>query len=113
MKNALAVVALASFISAACRAASPAPPVPDGLLACRKLQDEGERVRCYDAQIDRMSAAAATGPAVTRAAPAPTAPQAVASQAPATLAGSAAPKQADSTARFGQETLPPTARPKP
>jgi len=113
MKNALAVVALASFISAACRAASPAPPVPDSLLACRKLQDEGERVRCYDAQIDRMSAAEATGLAVTRAAPAPTAPQAVASQAPATLAGSAAPKQADSTARFGQETLPPTARPKP
>jgi len=113
MKNALAVVALASFISAACRAAGPAPPVPDSLLACRKLQGEGERVRCYDAQIDRMSAAAATGPAVTRAAPAPTAPQAAASQAPATLAGSAAPKQADSTARFGQETLPPTARPKP
>jgi hypothetical protein len=115
MNNGLAVIALASFINAVCRAASPAPPVPDSLLACRKLQDEGERVRCYDAQIDGMSAAAATGPAVTRAAPAPTAPKAAAGPAAPTNrpAQAAAAKQVDSTARFGQETLPPTARPKP
>jgi len=98
MKNAFAVVALAAFVSGVCRGASPAPPVPDNLLACRKLQDQGERVRCYDAQIDTMSAGAPPAPAVTR----PSAPQ----------AASAAAKQPDSTARFGQETLPPTARPK-
>jgi len=112
MKNALAVVALASFINAVCHAASPAPPVPDSLLACRKLHDEGERVRCYDAQIDRMNAAATPGPAVTRAVP--TEPKAAGSAAPSPPAPSAVPgRQAESGARFGQETLPPTARPKP
>jgi hypothetical protein len=116
MKNTLAVVALASVISAACRAASPAPPVPDTLLACRRLPDEGERVRCYDAQIDKLNAAAAAGPAVTRAAP--TAPKAAGSAAtPNSPAPPAAPavaaKQVDSTAKFGRETLPATARPKP
>ncbi|MDB6013410.1 MAG: hypothetical protein JWL65_5660 [Gammaproteobacteria bacterium] len=59
MKNMLATVALASFISAACRAAGP-PLVPENLLACRKLPSESERVHCYDSQIDRMSAVAAS-----------------------------------------------------
>ena len=114
MKNTLVIVTLTSFIAAACRAASPAPPVPDNLLACRKLADEGERVRCYDTQIDKMSGAPGTAPAVTRAAP--TAPKAAGS-APAPNPPPAPPavtaKQADSTAKFGRETLPPTARPKP
>ena len=102
MKNRLVIVTLTSCIAAACRAASPAPPVPDNLLACRKLHDEGERVRCYDTQIDKMNAAPTAVPAVTRATP--TAPKA---SAPA------APVAPPSEAKFGQETLPPTARPKP
>jgi hypothetical protein len=88
VKNILVIVALASFISAACRAASP-PLVPENLLACRKLPSESERVHCYDSQIDRMSAVAA------------------AKEPPAHVASS----QVASTAGFGQETLPPAARP--
>jgi hypothetical protein len=88
VKNMLATVALASFISAACRAAGP-PLVPENLLACRKLPSESERVHCYDSQIDRMSAVAAS------------------KEPPAQVASS----QVASTAGFGQETLPPAARP--
>jgi hypothetical protein len=89
VKSMLATVALASLISAACRAASP-PPVPENLLACRKLPSESERVHCYDSQIDRMSAVAASS-----------------NEPPAHVASS----QVSSTAAFGQETLPPAARP--
>lgn len=52
--NKLAIVALASCIVPLCRAASP-PQVPDSLLACRKLQDDGARVRCYDTQIAKLT----------------------------------------------------------
>lgn len=62
MKNALAIVVLASCIAPLCRAASP-PPVPESLLACRKLEDDGERVRCYDAQIAKLIAPTGTAPA--------------------------------------------------
>jgi len=58
MKKTLALVALASCVSAPAGAASP-PPVPENLQACSKLSDAGERVRCYDAQIAAMNAAAA------------------------------------------------------
>lgn len=60
MKHAVVVLAVTSCIVSLCRAATP-PPVPEGLLACRKLQDDGERVRCYDAQIAKL-----TGEAVAR-----------------------------------------------
>jgi hypothetical protein len=134
MKNALALVALASCITAACRAATP-PPVPENLLACGKLQDPGERVRCYDTQIAAMKAAAAAAPTAAASAPAtsnsapviatsapavttsvlavPTSvPGAAVSRAPrsAPTSASAAPSQS-SEAQFGQELLPPTARP--
>jgi hypothetical protein len=115
MKNTVAIVALASCITALCRAASP-PPVPDTLLACRKLPADSERVRCYDAQIDKMSAAAASAAPVTQAPPtAPKAAPALAASAPprnaSTAAATAASTQPASTAAtFGQETLPPTAR---
>jgi hypothetical protein len=83
MKNALAVLAVTSCIVPLCRAATP-PPVPESLLACRKLQDDGERVRCYDAQIAKLVAPAA----------------------------GAATAVSSSAARFGAETLPPAAQPK-
>lgn len=118
MKNTLAIVALASCITALCRAASP-PPVPESLLACRKLPDEGQRVRCYDAQIDKMSAPVASGSAPPQAAPRARAAVAapVGSTGSAAAPGSAATTataatQPSATARFGQETLPPTARAK-
>jgi hypothetical protein len=104
MKNALALVALASCVTALCRAASPSP-VPENLLACRKLQDESERVRCYDAQIDKLTGLAANTPAPAQAAP--NAPVAAKASAPSAAAAS---KQS-ATAKFGEETLPPTSRP--
>jgi len=81
--DAFVIVAVISSVVPLCRAAS-APPVPPSLLACRNLQDDGERVRCYDTQIAKL-----TGEAVARS----------------TAATSTA-------ARFGQETLPPAAQPK-
>lgn len=92
MKKTLAIVTLASCVAAICRAASP-PAVPDNLLACRKLQDESERARCYDAQIDKMSAPAA-------------APARAAAPTPAMAAS----KQS-SAAKFGEEQLPARSRP--
>jgi hypothetical protein len=102
MKNALAVLAVTSCIVPLCRAATP-PPVPESLLACRKLQDDGERVRCYDAQIAKLAAPGA-GSAPARAAQ--TAPE------PAAATPGAATAAASSAARFGEETLPPAAQPK-
>jgi hypothetical protein len=78
MKKAFAVVALLSTV---CQGAT----VPDSLLACRKVTNEAERVRCYDTQIDKMSAPT---PAVIRSTP------------------------MEPAAKFGKETLPMAARPK-
>jgi hypothetical protein len=83
------IAALASCFTVVCRTASPTP-VPEKLLACSKLQDASERVRCYDAQIAAMNAQAA----------APSVPAA------------SAPEQR-STTQFGEELLPVTARTKP
>jgi hypothetical protein len=108
----LAIVALASFISAACGAASP-PLVPESLLACRQLPTESERVHCYDSQVD--SAVAASSPAGVQTAP--TAPKIAVTPAGATAPQNEPPahvasSQVASTGGFGQETLPPAARPK-
>ena len=113
MKNALAIVALTSGLSIAARAESP-PAVPESLLACAKLQDSAERVRCYDAQVAAMqqagkgAAAAAPAPTAARApAPVPVPPNPASTAAPVnaatpaartaeTNAGSAAPRSAQS-----------------
>ena len=123
MKNALTIVALASCITAACRAATPAP-VPENLLACGKLQDPGERVRCYDTQIAAMKASSTATPAKTAAPPPPAAstrPAAGTAAAPAasssampTASGTppAAPVTAvPSAAQFGEENLPRASHP--
>ncbi len=123
MKSPIALAALASCFSAASHAASP-PPVPENLQACSKLQDAGERVRCYDAQIAAMNAAAATStPAsVETATPPATSTPTTAAATPAapTLRRSAPPPTAAATtpqqsaqAKFGQEFLPANARPAP
>jgi hypothetical protein len=120
MKNTLVIATLASCVTALCRAAGPTP-VPENLLTCRKLPDANERVRCYDAQIDKMSASA-----VARSAPAQPAPTASAaaqvpapgavplsSTAPRSAPGAATASNQPSTGQFGEETLPPAVRPKP
>jgi hypothetical protein len=72
MKTALIAAALASTFATASQAAP--PPVPQNLLACSKLQDASERVRCYDAQIAAMNSAAAPQAPTAPAAPTPAAP---------------------------------------
>jgi hypothetical protein len=88
VKYGVAIAALTSCFAAVCRTASPAA-VPENLVACSKLPDPGERVRCYDTQIAAMIAQGAH-----TAAPAATAP-----------------KQ-PSNATFGEELLPLTSRSK-
>jgi hypothetical protein len=126
MKNAVALLALASCFTALCRAADPAP-VPENLLACGKLQDPGERVRCYDTQIAAMKSSAGSPSATnstvapTSAAPAtPAAAPAPAAAAPATAAPRSAPASApparerpSAAGRFGEEFLPLSSRPAP
>ncbi len=107
MKQSLVLVALASCVTAAADAVS--PPVPDNLQACSKVPDAGERVRCYDAEIAKMNAAAASTAAGVSRAPATST---AAGAAPPPVAA-AAPRAASpsTTAKFGEETLPATARP--
>jgi hypothetical protein len=113
MRTALAVIALASCLTAVSRAESP-PPAPESLLACSKLQDPAERVRCYDAQVAAMNSQAAPAPA----------PPAVSSSPASSLPATAAPKaptnppvaapantQKSAEARFGAEDLPLEQRP--
>lgn len=134
MKNALVALAVASCLAAAADAASP-PPVPESLLACARLKDATERVRCYDAQVAALSrstkgtpaedaaASRATAPAPIAASPVPTVTR-LPSKAPASAAApeaaAAAPVQASaavpdraSAARFGEEFLPLSERPAP
>jgi len=118
MKHTLAIVAVISTIVPLCQAASPLP-VPESLLACRKLQDDGERVRCYDAQIAKLIApasAAGSAPAISSAPVASQAPAHPGPAAPAAPTASAAPAAqtaaTSSAATFGAETLPPAAHPK-
>jgi hypothetical protein len=90
MKNALAFATVASCVAALCHAAG--PPVPENLLACSKMQDAAERVRCYDAQIAAMSTATGTTPAPpSTAAPAPAAPTLAPTAASAATRAPAAP----------------------
>src|SRR5690348_16514258 len=109
MKHTLAIVAVISTTVHLCQAASPLP-VPESLLACRKLQDDGERVRCYDAQIAKLIAPASAAGSAPAIGSAPVASQAPAHPGPAAPAAQTAP--ASSAATFGAETLPPAAHPK-
>jgi len=90
MKHALALAALASCLTNAAHAAPPPPPVPENLLTCRKLQDDSERVRCYDKEIEKLTRSAA----------------------PPSLPSTAAATKESAAAQFGQDTLPAAARPK-
>ncbi len=137
MKSPIAIVAVASCLTAACRTASP-PPVPASLLACGKMQDADERVRCYDTQIAAMNrsatpASAGSGAAPTVPTPAPAAAASAASTAAApTASGTAAPPASTAAAaapaasaapapatpsnrslvaEFGAEQLPASERP--
>ena len=105
MKNTLSALGLAIFIATPLHGATP-PPVPENLLACGKLTDAGERVRCYDAQIAAMK----------QQSTAPAAPVVAAPAAPsATPRGEAAPapKVAAPAVQLGDELLPRSARKTP
>ncbi len=129
MKSPIAIVALASCLTAACRTERP-PPVPENLLACGKVQDSDARVRCYDTQIAAMNRSATARPASAGAAaniPAPAASSAAASAAPAPAAAEpaaasapaqpaaapaqTAPSQSALVKEFGSEQLPASERP--
>ncbi len=129
MKHAPILLALASCVVSAGHAASP-PAAPESLLACSRISDPGERLRCYDAQVP------AAGPAVTPPAPAVTSrppkaaaesaapavtappptvippPQAVAGGAAAAAASVPPPAPATPQAKFGADDLKQSARPK-
>jgi hypothetical protein len=138
MKNALAFVAIASCVSALCRAAAP-PSLAESLQSCAKMADVTERVRCYDA-VAAQTAASPSNPIVPPAARVaappsirtlpPVTPPPAARTAPATGAapsaaaskGSSVPPPASATAaptgagaggEFGKEQLPKRSRPAP
>lgn len=87
MKKALAIVGLASCFATTGHAADTSQ-VPEGLLACAKIQDAAARVRCYDAQVAAMKKA--SGRASPAAAPAASERAAAASSAAAPAAGAPA-----------------------
>jgi hypothetical protein len=99
MRRAPTVIAAVSCFVAVCEAATPAQ-VPDNLLACSRLQDPGERVRCYDKQIADMKAAAASSAPAPAPAPAAGAPAgaATAGSTPASSPAVVAPTPAQSAA---------------
>jgi len=111
MKHTILWLAVAAGVAGAAKAAT-APVAPENLLACARMPDPGERLRCYDTQMAAMEATPATAPpAAVEAAPraqiiAP--PVATAPPSPA-----AAPASAPTVEqKFGAESLPPTARSK-
>lgn len=111
MRNVLFIVALASCLPGICQAAG-AEPTSEALLACSKLQDPAERVRCYDTQVATLKPAASAPVAPAVPAPVPsTASHSSASAVPA--AAAQAQKQAAPgapTPEFGAEQLPMAAR---
>ncbi len=140
MRFALAVAALGGcwgFATLASGASGASSTLPESLLACAKLQDANERVRCYDAQIAAVSrsqphpapapAALPAAPAGAAAAmPAQAAARASGANAPAVSSGLPRPLGAPSppgqprsageepsAAHFGEELLPQSLRPSP
>lgn len=136
-KKVCTILALASCCTAAARAADP-PAVPESLLACSKLEDPGDRVRCYDAQIAPSNASPPATPAPSGASAPVTAPGALATSpnavspaaAPAPIAPAVAPAAAAvapaaavvppkepaaapaiTAKQFGSDSMPASARP--
>lgn len=107
MRIALGVAALAACL-AGCHGGSP-QLVSAGLLACGKIQDAGERVRCYDAQVAAMkhrAAATSTPPPVSLrpAAPAQAAAAPKAQTRPLVAVAATTP-ESSLDAQFGAEEL--------
>lgn len=130
MKSIVLIVALASCIATAASHAASSPQVPDAFLACSKLEDAGERVRCYDAQVAAMNRSAGshsaapaarvaqpTPPPTSVPAAAPIAPTPPSAAPPPSVAQRQAPAAPSATpaqppeATFGEEYLPQRARP--
>jgi len=122
MKHAPVLLALISCLLTVGHAASAQTP-PANLLACARMPDPGERLRCYDTQMAGMGVAVGSAPAVAAAAPA--APNTPAAQSPSTAPSTApAPSAVASVAaapppappapeaKFGVDDLKLAARPK-
>ena len=63
-----AAVAASAACSAADAASRPAPtnaPVVQAVVDCRKIEDQAQRLACYDASVDALTRAQATGDLVT------------------------------------------------
>jgi hypothetical protein len=109
-----ALLVLLSPLLGVCRAADPGQ-VPESLLACSRLTDSSERVRCYDRQIAAMKAAAGShAPATPGPAPGASAATAASGSAPA---GAVAPPPAAApttgTPAAQQQAAPQAAQPPP
>jgi hypothetical protein len=120
MKHALVLLALASCFVALGHAASTQAP-PETMLACTRMSDPGERLRCYDTQMAAMGATVATpSPAAAPQGPVATAPKTELAVAPPVAVPPAAasvpppspvpPPLAEQ--KFGAVDLPRTAREK-
>jgi hypothetical protein len=115
MKHTPILLTLAFCFAAQAHAASTAAP-PENLVACSRMTEPGERLRCYDTQMAAMlGAAAGVAPAAGTAAPKPEVaavpPPTVPSGTPAVPAPSAAPPPT-AEEKFGAVDLPRTAREK-
>jgi hypothetical protein len=105
MKYALIPIALGFWVLTAAHAAD-APTPPPTLVACNQLADSSERLKCYDAQMAAMLAAAKPA-AASPAAASP--PPAIATAPTAPAAAEAAPTAEQ---KFGADDLPRTTRDK-
>ena len=66
--GACAVLAAAGICSAVGAASKPAPtnaPVVQAVVDCRKIEDSAQRLACYDASVDALTAAQRSGDLVT------------------------------------------------
>jgi hypothetical protein len=109
MKHTSIPLALAFCFGAQAQAAS-APAPPENLLACSRMTEPGERLRCYDTQMAAMISAA-SGVAPAAASPAPK-PEVAAAPPPTVPAGTAAVQPPTAEQKFGAVDLPRAAREK-
>jgi hypothetical protein len=124
MKHAPVLLAVITCLLTAGHGASAQTPPPN-LLACARMTDPGERLRCYDTQMAALGIAVGSVPAVAAAAPpapntpaapsptpSPTPSTAAAPSAPAAVAATAPPAPPAPEAKFGADDLKLAARPK-
>ena len=121
MKHACLSVLALGILSAASSAFAQAPP--ESLVACARIVDPGQRLRCYDTEMTGMGVVVAGPPTVAApvAAPAPAVPPPAMpppaaaptpAAPPAAVAAAAPPAAAPPESKFGAEELKREKRPK-